>query len=197
MFGVIVVTAAAFGVDRVYAWTGTPERHFGALTWLLCGLAFIVGQQVAGAGPTTPSTFELPKVVGGGAVLAAGIVGLWATAEVLGWHPMRLVGAGDRPVGPFGSSAYLGAAAVLLAPVAMGVALDAGWSRECALRPRRPRDVHCRAGGVGGPRRLGCRGGAARARRTQVGQMVPRGSGPRDSVGLAFGTGVAGRLPTW
>src|SRR5437870_370685 len=27
--------AAVLGLDRLYAWTGTPERHFGVLAWVL------------------------------------------------------------------------------------------------------------------------------------------------------------------
>ena len=36
-FLAVVTLAAVFGVDRGTAWTGTPERHFGVFTWLLCG----------------------------------------------------------------------------------------------------------------------------------------------------------------
>jgi hypothetical protein len=36
-FLVWVVVSAAAGLDPRLAWLGTPQRHFGALTWLLCG----------------------------------------------------------------------------------------------------------------------------------------------------------------
>lgn len=36
--------AAAAGLDPLYAWTGTPERHAGVLAWALCLVAFAVGQ---------------------------------------------------------------------------------------------------------------------------------------------------------
>lgn len=42
----LVAVAAATGVDPLYAWIGTPERRFGALAWLLCGVSFVVGQQL-------------------------------------------------------------------------------------------------------------------------------------------------------
>src|SRR5690606_13907707 len=35
--------AAAFGVDDLFAWTGTPERHGGFVLWALCVLALAVG----------------------------------------------------------------------------------------------------------------------------------------------------------
>jgi Flp pilus assembly protein TadD len=62
--------------------------------------------------------------------VAAGAVGLWATAEAMGWHPLDLVGAGTRPVATLGSSAYLGAATALLAPVAAGIAADGTVGRR-------------------------------------------------------------------
>ncbi|MEY2474687.1 MAG: hypothetical protein QOG87_2 [Actinomycetota bacterium] len=132
-FLAVVVVAAMLGVDRVYAWTGTPERHFGALTWGLCALAFITGQ------------LAYPRAAVAGAVVACGVAGTWAVAETLGWEPVELVGAGNRAVGPFGSSAYLGAALALLAPVAIGVALDPTWS----TRARRLAGAAAAAGGAG------------------------------------------------
>lgn len=42
----LAVATTAFGLDPLYAWIGTPERHFGALTWLLCAIAFLAGQQL-------------------------------------------------------------------------------------------------------------------------------------------------------
>ncbi|MDQ1375055.1 MAG: hypothetical protein QOJ09_2393, partial [Actinomycetota bacterium] len=118
-FLVIVGLAAAFGLDRLYAWTGTPERHLGALTWVLCAVAFFTAQALR------PGERRAVFAV---AVAACGLAGAWTVAEVLGWEPMRLVGTGNRPVGPFGSSAYLGAALALLVPIAVGVASDESWS---------------------------------------------------------------------
>jgi O-antigen ligase/Flp pilus assembly protein TadD len=118
-FLAVAALAAAFGLDHVYAWTGTPERHLGVVAWVLCFVAFVAAQSGdEGEG----------RGVALGAVVAAGAVGAWATAEALGWHPLDLVGAGSRPVGTLGSSAYLGAATALLAPVAVGVAADARFA---------------------------------------------------------------------
>ena len=190
-FGVVVVAAALFGVDRIYAWTGTPERHFGALTWGLCALAFVTGH-------ITDKRATLA-----GAVAACGIAGGWAIAETLGWEPIDLVGAGDRAVGPFGSSAYLGAALALLAPIAVGVALDGTWSTTV----RRLSSAAAIAGGAGlvasGARAAWA--GAVFAALVAVWVRRPRVT-PRVAaavavgtaavvVGLAFATGVAGRVP--
>jgi hypothetical protein len=106
--------AAVLGRDHLYAWIGTPERHFGVLTWGLCGLALAVGCSL------DPVRHGRP-VVSGLLVAGAG-VGAVATAEALGWEP-RLLDVADRLSGPFGSPAYLGAATALLLPVALGVAL--------------------------------------------------------------------------
>jgi hypothetical protein len=129
IFVVVVAVAAAVAVDPVYAWIGTPERHFGALTWLLCGMAFAGGQMLHD---------HEAAVVERVAIAVTAIVGMWVVAEVLGWEPIRLTGAGDRPVGPLGSSAFVGAATALLTPIAVGAALRAGdtrrvrWSAACA-----------------------------------------------------------------
>jgi O-antigen ligase len=114
-FLVLVVVAAAFALDRVYAWTGTPERHFGVLAWLLCACTFVIGQALDAAEA---------RLVAIAAAFATSVFGLWAVAETLGWRPFNLVGAGSRPVATFGSSAYLGAAVALLGPIALAFALD-------------------------------------------------------------------------
>jgi hypothetical protein len=119
-FLVLVIIAAGFGLDRVYAWTGTPERHFGVLAWFLCAGAFVTGQAL----DATEGRF----VAAAGAI-AASMFGLWAVAEALGWRPLDLVDAGSRPVATFGSSAYLGAAVALLGPVALALALEPEFAR--------------------------------------------------------------------
>ena len=121
VFLVVVAGSAAVGLDPLYGWIGTPERHFGALAWLLCALAFVAGQQL----DEDDSRFVTLMAV------AAGLVaGLWAGAEQLGWEPVRLTGGGDRPVATVGSSAYLGALACLLVPACLGVAIDPRWQRS-------------------------------------------------------------------
>ena len=112
--------AAALGRDPLYAWTGTPERHLGVLTWALCTLALVVGQSLEDGDRRT--------VVAGLVVAGVG-VGAVAVAEALGWEPSELDVA-DRLSGTLGSPAYLGAAAALLLPVLVGVAADAAWGRR-------------------------------------------------------------------
>ncbi len=121
VFLAVVAAAAAFGLDPLYAWTGTPERHFGAVTWLLCALAFVAGQQL----DEDDSRFVTLM-----AVTACLVAGVWAAAEQLGWDPIRLTGVGDRPVSSLGSSAYLGALAALLVPACLGIAIDPRWQRS-------------------------------------------------------------------
>jgi O-antigen ligase/Flp pilus assembly protein TadD len=119
--------AAAFGVDPLYAWTGTPERHLGVLTWVLIAVAFVVGQSLD---PTRDG-----PVLAGGLALAGLVTGGVATAEALGWEPSEL-DVGGRLSGSFGSPAYLGAAAALLLPALVGIAADAAvtarWIRPAA-----------------------------------------------------------------
>jgi putative inorganic carbon (HCO3(-)) transporter len=113
--------AAVLGHDHLYAFVGTPERHFGVLTWALCGLALVVGCSL--------DPVRHGRLVVNG-VLAAGLgVGAVATAEALGWEP-RLLDVADRLSGPFGSPAYLGAATALLLPIAIGIALSVERGRR-------------------------------------------------------------------
>ena len=116
----LAALAAAFGLDPLYAWIGTPERRLGVLAWVLFALAFAAGQQL---------DEDDARFVTAAAAAAGGVAGLWAVGQAVGWEPVRLTGAGDRPVATVGSSAYLGAAAALLTPVALGIALDPRWQR--------------------------------------------------------------------
>jgi Flp pilus assembly protein TadD len=203
VFFAFVVVAAGFGLDRLYAWTGTPERHFGALAWMLCFLAFVAGQLVE---PRDA------RVVVGGAAIAAGLVGVWGVAEVFGWQPIELVGTGDRPVGPFGSSAYLGAALALLAPVVVGVACDRAFGRN-ARAVAAVASAACAVAFVASGARAAWVGalvaGVALAvvlirtcvtnrahERDQARRFVGAGAvAVLALVGIAFATGVAARVP--
>ncbi|MEJ7846321.1 MAG: hypothetical protein WKF93_11820, partial [Acidimicrobiales bacterium] len=115
-----MAAAAAVGLDPLYGWTGTPERHLGALTWVLLVAALVAGQVL-------DAERDGPLVATGLAVAALG-VGAVATAEALGWEP-AVLDAGSRLTGTLGSSAYLGAAVALLAPVAAGIAADGRLAR--------------------------------------------------------------------
>lgn len=189
----MVVVAAALGLDPLYAWTGTPERHLGALTWAFGLTAFVAGQLL---GP------RAVRVVVPALAVAGGLAGLWAGAEALGWEPIDLIGSGDRPVATMGSSAFLGAAMVLLAPAALGLAAD----RERSSR------LHWAAGLAGGLAGLGLVVSGARAawvgalvagvvvlvqRRPRVNRRLVTWSAAAvvGVVAVAGLTGVAGRVP--
>ena len=172
-FLAVVVVAAAFGLDRhLYAWVGTPERHFGALTWLLCAIGFVLGANVN------------RRALLVGASIAIAVTGVWAALEVAGIHPIALSGAGDRAVGPLGSSAYLGAAAALLTPVAVG---SGAWL-AAALGTVALIASGARAAWVGV---LVVVALAAAARR----RIVPLLAVLAIAVGAAFAFGVASRVP--
>lgn len=108
---VAMAAAAVFAVDDLYAWTGTPERRAGVVLWGLCALALVLGASSAENRSFVP-----------GLVIAGAVLGVSATAEALGWEP-DLLDAGSRLTGLMGSSAYLGAAAALLLPVALAVSV--------------------------------------------------------------------------
>jgi len=114
-----VGVCAALGVDPVYAWIGTAERHFGALTWALCGLLFVAGHALDDDADA--------RLVTGAAVAATGAAGVWAIAQELGWQPVH-VASSPRLTGSLGSAAYLGAAMALSVPMTLGVALDRSTS---------------------------------------------------------------------
>ena len=119
--------AAAFGNDRLYAWIGTPERHFGWVTWVLCALAFHSGQ-------TMRRATDVIVVFTGIAIAGVG-VGAYSAVEWVWQAPVRLEAVTDRVGGPFGSAAYLGAACVIVVPVLSGVAVEAElprWLRTLA-----------------------------------------------------------------
>jgi tetratricopeptide (TPR) repeat protein len=118
-FLAVAAVAAVAGVDPLYAWIGTPERHFGVLAWVLCAAAFACGQALDG---------ERRRRVLWCSAGVAGVLGAWTAAEAVGWQPFHLVGAGDRAVGTMGSSAFLGAAAVLLLPIAATIPHRARWA---------------------------------------------------------------------
>ncbi|MFN2609021.1 MAG: O-antigen ligase family protein [Acidimicrobiales bacterium] len=125
VFLALVAVAAVAGVDRLYAWTGTPERNLGVLTWALCGLCFLASQGLGDEGDA--------RLVAGAAVVAGAAYGAWSAAEALGWRPLAVEGSPGRVLGPLGSAAFTGAAAALLLPLAAGVALDPDWARRARV----------------------------------------------------------------
>ncbi len=101
--------------DRWTALIGTPERHFGLITWLLLAGLFAASSMY-------PNSIVGP--IRRAAMWSTAIAGLWAILEKLdvGWFDSAF--AGDRVGGPFGQPAFLGAAMVLLIPVCASRAFD-------------------------------------------------------------------------
>ena len=120
--------AAVLGRDRLYAWTGTPERHLGVLAWVLFGACFALGSMLSPPGV---------RVVVRWAVVAALWCGGYAIVEWWFGQPVDTSAVTARLGGPFGSAAYFGAALCLLVPVAIGVAVERsevqGWRVAAGL----------------------------------------------------------------
>jgi O-antigen ligase/Flp pilus assembly protein TadD len=196
VFLVWVGISAVAGLDPRLAWLGTPQRHFGVLTWLLCGGMWAAGHTLDDDGDG--------RLVAGIATAVGGLAGVWSVAELAGWQPVRLA-ASDRLVGPLGSAAYLGAAEALLVPIAVGVAADRGW------RPAwRGSAAVCAGFGTvaligSGARAAWCGALAAMAvlgwihRKKLRHRVLPvlfvAVVGSAGLVGLAFATGTAARVP--
>ena len=108
-----------WAVDPLSHWLGTPDRRLGWFTWLVFGLAFIAGAQLVDA----------RRAIERGAVVSLLLIGSYVFAEWAGFAPVELATTGTRLGGPFGNPAYLGAAVVLLAPLAasVGATDDGAW----------------------------------------------------------------------
>lgn len=109
---------ATVGTDPLAAWIGTNERHFGWITWALCGGLFVAAQRF---GHRALALLAVSMTIG------AGLLGMWSLAEMVGVAPAD--SGGERLTGPFGSAAMTGAAACLMTPLAIGSALDRTSSR--------------------------------------------------------------------
>ena len=105
---------AGFGLDPLYAWIGTPDRHLGWATWAIFGLVFLVGQNLA----------QDQRVLARAATMAIAGVSLYGLLELAGRPPVDLVVESARIGGPLGSPAYLGAACVLLLPMTASLAAE-------------------------------------------------------------------------
>lgn len=108
--------AAAVGVDPLHAWLGHPQRHLGVVAWVVLVLAFRVG--------TVMCRPPALRVLGRGVMVSLVVVGAGAALELAGWSVAGAATApfGTRVSGLLGQPAYLGAASVLLVPVALGAA---------------------------------------------------------------------------
>ena len=113
LLGVLAV-AAVLGRDPFYAWTGTPERHLGVLTWVLFFGAFVAGSRLSE--PERLGRFAR-WIVGAGLAL-----GLYTLIER--WYPLiETTSNSVRLGGPYGSASFLGAALCLTLPVGVAVAV--------------------------------------------------------------------------
>jgi O-antigen ligase len=118
----LLALATALALDPLIALLGHPRRHLGLLGWLVSALAF-----AAGTGLPAES---VRRVVGRAGVVAGLVTGASVLADLAGWDPAGTSFAGGRAGGLLGQPAYLGAVAVLLGPLALGVALDAEQGRR-------------------------------------------------------------------
>jgi O-antigen ligase len=114
---------AATGLDPLYSWIGTPDRHLGWLAWLIFGLTFLVGQNLVEHGLLLART----------ATVATAGLALYCFLELADVAPIDLAVESARVGGPFGSPAYLGAACSLLLPIAGALAADPEERKEWRL----------------------------------------------------------------
>ena len=118
-----VLTLATFNaVDPLHAWIGTPDRRLGLLVWLTFPALFLAGRACTARAAV--------RLVARAGTLAAIVLGVWSAAELLGHPPLGLEFADARAGGPFGQPAYLGAACLLIGPLAAATALDRDESRR-------------------------------------------------------------------
>jgi O-antigen ligase len=125
---VCLAVATATALDPLSAALGHGRRHLGLLGWVVSALAFVAGTRLTAG--------EVRRLLGRAGVVAAGITGVAALADLAGWDPAGSRFAGGRIGGLLGQPLYLGAVAVLLVPLAVGVAVDPsagrGWRRAAA-----------------------------------------------------------------
>ncbi len=119
-----MTVSTVLATDKWTALIGTPERHFGLVTWFL-----LVG--LFAASSLYPNSIIRP--VRGGAMWSTAAAGVWAILESFGVGWFDSAFAGDRAGGPFGQPAYLGAAMALLIPVSASLAFDTTANRAIRL----------------------------------------------------------------
>lgn len=122
--GYVLVAAAFIGwvgvatltsIDRWHAVVGTPDRHFGFVTWVLLAIvALAVGQL------TDNGIDRLIVVI----VFATAFVGAYSILELFDVGIVDRTFADGRVGGPLGQPAYLGAAMALAVPVCVGWTID-------------------------------------------------------------------------
>ena len=117
----LLALGALLGGDVPTSLLGHPDRHLGLITWLLFLLLYCAGQQFGD---------DDRRTLARAAVIATLVLGTWAVWERVVGAPIDIDSNTSRLTGPFGSAAYLGAAACLLVPISAGVALDRTTARR-------------------------------------------------------------------
>ncbi|MEM9467151.1 MAG: O-antigen ligase family protein [Actinomycetota bacterium] len=119
-----LAAGAAIGVavapERLHAVIGTPDRHFGALTWFLAIGVYLAMRR----------TDVDRRRIGQLAALGCVVLGGWTIAELAEFDGFDRSFPDGRAGGPFAQPAYLGAAAVLLGPLCALGATDAAVRRD-------------------------------------------------------------------
>jgi O-antigen ligase len=120
LIGVLAI-ATVKAVDPLSAWIGTPDRRLGLLAWITFPALFVAGHSCTSRAAT--------RLVTRAGTVSALVLGIWSAAEMLGHPPLGLEFADARAGGPFGQPAYLGAACLLVGPLAAAAAFDPDETR--------------------------------------------------------------------
>lgn len=122
IFGMTISTVLSS--DRWIALIGTPERHFGLITWLLLVGLFAVGSLYPNS---------IADHIRTSAVITTAAAGLWAILEAfdVGWFETAF--ADNRVGGPLGQPAFLGAAMVLVIPLCVSLLVDTSAGRVARM----------------------------------------------------------------
>ena len=113
--------SSALSTDRWHALIGTPDRHLGLAAWVLFVGLFAVASLYPNSTVSGISRTSVAAAIG---------CGVWAILEAAGFDAFDTGFADDRVGGPLGQPAFLGAAMLLVIPVAASVAVDRanGWA---------------------------------------------------------------------
>lgn len=216
LFGGLVLSTAA-AADRWHALVGTPDRHFGLLTWVLCAGLFVVAHRRTTADPEATTTAVLRALT----VATLG-VGLYSVAEILEVGSLDQDFANDRIGGPWGQPAFLGAAMTIGIPASIAHArVEVGAMRVLATTAAGLGTIallnsQSRAAWVGlaltavlllvfrrhelhaalGPKRAGIGAGAVVGVLLMVAVFTPAGARAWSLTDVSDGV-VAGRIDEW
>ena len=126
----VLLLATVRAVDPLSVWIGTPDRRLGFLAWITFPALFLAGYACDRACCDPPRAARLDARRRRARRLEHGRVARAFAARSRSF-------ADSRAGGPFGQPAYLGAACLLLGPLSVATALDAGeckwWRRAGAL----------------------------------------------------------------